>query len=114
MAEPTPIPPKLAEAFFEAVRAYVRWAFVAPEPSITVDRDDLVPISMVCRRVDAFTDPLPDEVFNALCFLATDNTQRHLKEKLGADRTYATAAQCFLELIEARKAEWREESRPIQ
>ena len=110
MVERTSIPPKLAEAFFEAVRAYVRWAFVAPEPSIAVDQDDIVPISTVCRRVNIFTDPLPDDVFNALCFLA----RRRLKEKLDADRTYATAAQCFLELIEARKAEWHEEERRSQ
>ena len=105
MVETLSIPPKLAETFFEAVRAYARWTFGAPEPNITVDQG-FVPISTVCRRVDVFTDPLPDEVFNALYFL---NTQRQLKEKLGAERTYATAAQCLLKLIEDRNAEWHEE-----
>jgi hypothetical protein len=38
--------------------------------------------------VDTFTDPLPDEVFDALYFLATE---KHLKEKLDAERIYATA-----------------------
>src|ERR1700730_3569270 len=98
-----PISPKLAESFFQAVRVYVRLGFMGPEPSITADQDDLVPISTVCRRVDTFTDPLPDEVFDALYFLATE---KHLKEKLDAQRTYATGAQSLLKLIERRKAEW--------
>jgi hypothetical protein len=55
------------------------------------------------RRVDKFTDPLPDEVFDALYFVAR---QKHLKEKLDAERTYATGAQLLLKLIEERKAEW--------
>jgi hypothetical protein len=69
-----PISPKLADAFFEAVRGYVRWGFIRPEPSVTDHR--LIPISAVCRQVDKFTDPLPDEVFDALYLLAR---QKHLK-----------------------------------
>jgi hypothetical protein len=98
-----PISPKLADAFFEAVREYVRWGFLGPEPSITDDQDELIPISTMCRRVDIVTDPLPDEVFEALFFLAT---QKSVKEKLDAERTYATGAQFLLRLIEDRKAEW--------
>jgi phage gp46-like protein len=41
-------------------------------------------------------------VFDALYFLAR---QKHLKEKLDAERTYATGAQLLLKLIEDRKAE---------
>jgi len=92
MAETLPIPPKLAETFFEAVRAYVRWPFATPEPTVNVDQDDPVPISTICRRVDMFTDPLPDEVFEALHFLATDETRRHLREKLGAG-SYVVASR---------------------
>src|SRR5258708_1463076 len=98
-----PISPKLADAFFEAVRGYVRWGFIRPEPSVTDHQGELIPISAVCRRVDKFTDPLPDEVFDALYFLAR---QKHLKEKLDAERTYATGAQLLLKLIEDRKAKW--------
>ena len=101
-----PISPELAETFFEAVREYVRWTFGNPEPTVTSYQ---LPISMACRRVEDFTDPLPDEVFNALCFLVMGPTERQLKEKLGADRTYASAAQCLLKLIEDRQTEWREE-----
>ena len=82
---------------------YVRWGFIRPEPSVTDHQGELIPISAVCRRVDKFTDPLPDEVFDALYFLAR---QKHLKEKLDAERTYATGAQLLLKLIEDRKAEW--------
>ena len=52
-----PISPKLADAFFEAVRGYVRWGFIRPEPSVTDHQGELIPISAVCRRVDKFTDP---------------------------------------------------------
>ena len=111
MAESTPIPPKLADAFFDAVRAYIRWAFAAPQPTITIDQD-AVSISSVCERVSIFADPIPDEAFNALYFVAS--TQKPLREKLGTDRTYATGALCLLKLIEDRQIEWREEWRRTQ
>ena len=100
-----PISPQLADAFFAAVRGYVRWGYMGPEPGITNEENEVIPISTVCRRVDTFTDRLPDEVCNALCFLTT---QKHLKEKLDAERTYATGAQLLLKLIEDRKAQWGE------
>jgi len=107
MAPPTSISPRLAEEFFEAVREYVRWSFSGAEPGTTIDRH-LVQVSLVCGRVDSFTDPLPDEVFDALYVLAMDDTHRHLKEQLAADRTYATAARCFRELIEDKKRRYLE------
>jgi hypothetical protein len=100
-----PISPQLADAFFAAVRGYVRWGYMGPEPGITNEENELIPISTVCRRVDTFTDRLPDEVCNALCFLTT---QKHLKEKLDAERTYVTGAWLLLKLIEDRKAQWGE------
>ena len=103
-----PISPELAETFFEAVREYVRWTFGNPEPTVNFHQNAM-PIGTLCRHVEDFTDPLPDEVFNALCFLVMGPTERQLKEKLGADRTYASAAQCLLKLIEDRQTEWREE-----
>ena len=108
---PMSIPPKLTEAFFDAVRAYIRWAFATPQPTIAIGQD-VVPISTVCERAGIFTDPMPDETFNALYFVAS--TQKHLRKKLGADRTYATGAQCLLKLIEDRQVEWREEWRRTQ
>ena len=67
---PSPKPPissELAETFFEAVREYVRWTFGNPEPTVNFHQHPIL-ISMACRRVEDFTDPLPDEVFNAVCF----------------------------------------------
>lgn len=96
------IPARLANEFFEAVREYLRWSLGDPEPSITVDRY-LVRISLVCGRVDSFTDQLPDDVFYALCFLMGGSRHKRLKDELRADRTYTTAARCFLELIEDKK-----------
>jgi hypothetical protein len=102
---PSPsISPRLAEEFFGAVREYIRWNFGDPEPSFTVDRH-LVRISLVCGRVDGFTDPLPDDVFDAVDFLLTDG---HHKAELRANPTYATAARCFLEAIEEKKRKYSE------
>jgi hypothetical protein len=101
MVTPSSISRRLAEEFFEAVREYVRWAFSRPEQPLAFDR--YIQLSLVCGRVASFTDPLPEDVFNALYLLAIDDRHKPLKEELGADPTYATAARCFLELIEAKK-----------
>ncbi len=104
MASSRPISPRLAKEFFEAVREYIRWNLGDPEPSITVDRY-VVPISLLCDRVSGFNDPLPDEVSDAMCFII-DGTQAQLKKELRAERTYATAARCLLELIEDKKRKY--------
>jgi hypothetical protein len=101
MAAPSSISRRQAEEFFEAVREYVHWALSCPERPVTFAR--YIQLSLVCGRVASFTDPLPADVFDALYFLAIDDTCRHLKKELRADPTYATAARCFLELIEAKK-----------
>ena len=101
MVAPPSISPTLAEEFFEAVRGYIRWVFSHPKRPLSFER--CIQLSLVCGRVATFTDTLPEDVFNALYVLALDDTHRPLKEELRADRTYATAARCFLELIEAKK-----------
>ena len=101
MALPRPIPPRLAREFFLTLQEYLRWRVADPEPSRTLYHH-LIRISLVCGRVSAFSDPLPDEDFEALCFLM-DPTHKHLKGQLRADRTYATAARCFVELIDNKK-----------
>ena len=97
------ISPRLAEEFFDAVREYILWSF-GPEPSITVDRH-LVRISLVFGRLEGYTDPLPDDVFDAVDFLLVD--KRH-KAELRANRTYDVAARCFLEAIEVKKRKYSE------
>ena len=68
------ISPRLAKDFLETVREYIRWNFGNPDPR-GVDRH-LVRISLVCGRVDGYTDPLPDDVFDEVNFLLTDSRHR--------------------------------------
>ena len=92
---------RLAAEFFNAVREYLHWQLSRRERDIGFDR--YIQLSLVCGRVAPLTDPLPDEVFDAIYVLALNETHEHLKRELSADRTYATAARCLLELIEANK-----------
>jgi hypothetical protein len=57
-------------------------------------------ISLVCGRLKGYTDPLPDNVFDAVEFLLAD--RRH-KAELRANPTYDTAARFFLEAIVLKK-----------
>lgn len=98
MIAPASISARLAAEFFEAVREYIRWAFGDSEPSM-VDLH-LVRISLVCGRLKGYTDPLPEDVFDAVEFLLAD---RRLKAELRAKPTYDTAARFFLEAIESKK-----------
>jgi hypothetical protein len=75
-----------------------------PEPEVSLDLKP-VSISAVCRDVLPFNDPLPEDLFEKLFFhLHAEHTI--LKRELDSP-TYATAARCFLELIEHRKAEYQ-------
>jgi hypothetical protein len=66
--------------------------------------DQYIQLSLIGGRVDGFTDPLPDDAFNALYVLAIDDAYyTNLKKRLYADPTFSTASRCFLELIEAKK-----------
>ena len=92
------------KAFDEAVLYFNSdWSPALPDQrAITVDRT-LRSIREVCAFVDGFDDPIPDDLYRALCFkmhLGSDA----LKEKLGKNSTYATAASCLLEMLERRVA----------
>ena len=100
-AEKPAISPKLAKAFFDAIQQYVRWTYGHPEQALPLKR--YIQLSLIGGRVDGFTDPLPHDVLTALCILAIDDAHSHLKEQVYADRTYATASRCFLELVAAKK-----------
>src|SRR5262245_4334121 len=95
------IPPGRAQAFHDAVLYYAEWW--GDEPQVSLDREP-VSISAASQAVLPFTDPLPESVFERLfSYLHAEHTA--LKAELDADPTYATAARCFLKLIEIRKAE---------
>ena len=98
------IPPTHAEAFRDALWRYSHW-LAEPEPEVSLDLKR-VSISTVCRDVLPFDDPLPEDVFERL-FSHLHAEHTILKEELDADPTYATAARCFLKLIEHRKSEYQ-------
>ena len=116
MDEPPPapdhptIPPGRAKAFRDAIWLYAEW-WREPEPHVSLDVEPVL-ISTACEAVLPFNDPLPESVFEKLfSFLHAEHTV--LKGELDRDPTYATAARCFLKLIEHRKVEIqrREEQR---
>src|SRR5437773_2505020 len=93
------IPPAHAEGFRDAVWRYSDWR-AEPEPEVHLHLKP-VSISTVCRDVLPFNDPLPEDVFEKLfSYLHAEHTI--LKGELDTDPTYATAARCFLKLIEHR------------
>jgi len=92
------------KAFDEAVLYFNSdWSPALPDQKvITIDRT-LRSIREVCALVDGFDDRISDDLYRALCLkmhLGSDA----LKEKLGKNRTYATAASCLLEMLERRVA----------
>src|SRR6478736_4375077 len=107
MAEPSPldhptIPPGRAQAFHDAIRFYPEW-WGETEPHVSLDLEP-VSLNTACEAVLPFRDPLPENVFEKLfSYLHAEHTT--LKGELDADPTYATAARCFLKLIEIRKVE---------
>jgi hypothetical protein len=102
------IPPGLAKAFRDAVWRYFDW-WGEPEPEVSLDLRPTL-ISTVCHAALRFNDPLPESVFEKLfSFLHVEHTT--LKAELDAKPTYATAARCFVKLIEHRKAEYRRRER---
>jgi hypothetical protein len=98
------IPSACAAAFRDAVWRYSHW-LAEPEPEVSLDLKP-ASISTVCRDVLPFNDPLPEDVFGKL-FSHLHAEHTILKGELDSDPTYATAARCFLKLIEHRKAEYQ-------
>ena len=95
------IPPGRAKAFDDAVWFYAEWWDAEPQVSLDLEP---VSISAATQAVLPFTDPLPENVFERLfSYLHAEHTV--LKAELDADPTYATAARCFLKLIEIRRGE---------
>jgi hypothetical protein len=108
MVEPAPahptIPPACAQAFRDAVWRYSHWTGQL-EPEVILDLKPVL-ISTVCKHVLPFTDQLPEDVFEKL-FFELHIEYAVLKGELDTDPTYATAALCFLRLIEHRKANYQ-------
>ena len=75
----------------DAVRAYIRWAFAAPQPTISIGQDD-VPISSVCERVAIFANPIPDEALMRCTLLLavpqTEARRQHFEVRFWRDETF--------------------------
>jgi hypothetical protein len=96
----------LRAAFRSAVWLYSRWLPSQPEPQVHLG-SELHAMSAVCRLVDRFSDPLPDDVFDKLMIYMRDIRYTLLRQKIVADQSYTAGARCFLRLIEDRKRQCR-------
>ena len=107
MAKDFPIPPFLSRAFGDAVlrfRPDDRWNPEAPDEKMIDVNGTLCSISEVCKLVRGYSDRLSDNaIYGALYNQMMNND---LKEKLSCDGTYGNAADCMLEMIELRAAEY--------
>jgi hypothetical protein len=101
-SSPDPIPDNLRAAFRSAVWLYSGWMPSLPEPEVRLGSDFHV-MSAVCRLVDRFADPLPDDVLERLMNYMRDIRYTLLRQKIVADQSYRAGARCFLRLIEDRK-----------
>ena len=86
-----PIPADRADAFNKAIAAFHNW-------TVEETRDRLIEpgivqryaISEVCDLMEVFDDPMPDNVYQFLCWLAA----KHSGEAPN-DRTYVSGAKCL-------------------
>jgi hypothetical protein len=101
-SSPDPIPGELRAAFRSAVWLYSGWMPSLAEPEVRF-RSELHAMSAVCRLVDRFGDPLPDDVFDKLMTYMRDIRYTLLRQKIVADQSYRAGARCFSRLIEDRK-----------
>lgn len=99
-----PISTDLAEAFRDAVEAFLVWRQSNPEPEVSINGRGYS-MTAVCGLVDSFGDDLPEPVSEWLNYYM-DISCNDLRAKLGADRTYRTGADCLRELINRRKEGW--------
>jgi hypothetical protein len=85
------IPKNGAEAFNKALAAFYAW-------TMEEDRDSRVEpnivqhysIGAVCDLIEAFDDPMPENVYQFLIWLAGEHSVA-----APADRSYASGAQCL-------------------
>jgi hypothetical protein len=104
MTEPAadPIPDYLAQAFAEAVEAFLLdWTPSNPHQPLVNVRSAMRPIIEVCNLVDQFQDRLPDQT---LGLLRQGMHVQHARmiEILSEDPTYAFGARCLRELLQER------------
>jgi hypothetical protein len=97
------IPDSYRDAFHRVVATWGDWSFGGREPMLLVEGRELS-VSDLCRAVVDCSGELPEPLFDVLCSEIIHDDHPRLKEALGADRSYATAARCLLELANERIA----------
>jgi hypothetical protein len=103
MAEQTqPIPHKLSQAFRDVVVRYADWSPSASEITMRIDEQN-ISMSDVCVLMEAFADPLPDDLLDRLLSHLLGYPFGELNGKLRADPTHRTGGYCLLKLVEYRK-----------
>jgi hypothetical protein len=78
------------------------------EPYVSVGQKPVL-ISAVCLHMESFSGKLPDDLFQILSGCMHEQP-RILKMKLVQDPSYETAAQCLFQLIEEKRAKYRNRS----
>jgi hypothetical protein len=104
-----PIPVNLREAFEDALGRFADWDRGGPEPLISLERKSFT-VAAISDFVMMFSDPAPENIYNAVLNLAQDF--RAGPEALGhecdgpTEQTYASVARCLLMLYRARVAHY--------
>lgn len=101
-----PMPSHLIEAFHQVVRFFSDWRPPEPEREVRIE-GNFYTMTEVCGLLSTCSVGLPAEIFDRLYSVYMDARHSHLREKLGAERSYATGAYCLCKLIDDRKAEYR-------
>jgi len=79
--------------------------FGEDEPCVSVDQKPVL-ISAICLRVENSSGKLPGDLFQIL-YRCMHEQHPTLRMRLTQDPSYETAAQCLFQLIEEKKARYR-------
>jgi hypothetical protein len=105
MPADNPIPKDFADAFNKALVAFHSW-------TTEENRDGLIEpefvqrhsISSMCNFIEAFNHPMPDNVYQFLCWLAAGQSGA-----APGDRSYASGARCLRALRDKHIARHQEQ-----
>jgi hypothetical protein len=94
-----PIPADLAQAFDEAVSAFVDWKG-GDEPTVNVHGKP-TPISAIANLCETYKDTMPTKLYWRMVHHANTSPDRRPQAvALSKDSTYGTGAWCLLQWIQ--------------
>lgn len=98
------IPPRLVEAFLEAINEFKKWrSDKLDEPVVILPSGSGDRITVICRMVEQFEDPMPGEVLRVVRpFWDEVNFGEEM-----VDRSYANGARLLRNRTEMRRALYR-------